>query len=107
LRRRGAPLVAACALALASAALAAYPERAVKLIVPWPPGGDTDAVVRPFAAELGKHLGGSVVVTNVAGATGTVGAHEAKTAPADGYTLLAVNDAIHAAYYTGVGDVAP
>lgn len=107
MRRRGAPLVAACALALASSGLAAYPERAVKLIVPWPPGGDTDAIVRPFAAGLGKHLGRSVTVTNVGGATGTAGAHEAKTAPPDGYTLLAVNDAIHAAYYTGIGDVGP
>jgi tripartite-type tricarboxylate transporter receptor subunit TctC len=87
-------------------ALAAYPERPVKLIVPWAAGGDTDGIFRPFAPQLQKHLGGTVVIANVTGASGTTGAREAKGAPADGYTLYAVHDYIHSTFYTGVADVA-
>ncbi|HXG15584.1 MAG TPA: tripartite tricarboxylate transporter substrate binding protein [Calidithermus sp.] len=90
----------------ASAGLAAYPERPIKLIVPWPAGGDTDGIFRPFAPQLQKHLGGTVVIANVAGASGTNGAREAKHSPPDGYTLYAVHDYIHSTYYTGVADVA-
>jgi tripartite-type tricarboxylate transporter receptor subunit TctC len=96
-------------LALAVAAgggLAAYPERPVKLIVPWPAGGDTDGIFRPFAQQLQKHLGATVVVANVSGASGTVGAREARNSPPDGYTIYAVHDYIHSTYYTGVADVA-
>jgi tripartite-type tricarboxylate transporter receptor subunit TctC len=88
------------------AAAAAYPERPVKLIVPWAAGGDTDNIFRPFAPLLQKHLGGqSVVIANVGGASGTKGAKEAKESPADGYTLYAVHDYIHSTYYAGVADV--
>ncbi|HXG04910.1 MAG TPA: tripartite tricarboxylate transporter substrate binding protein [Candidatus Binatia bacterium] len=98
-----------CVLAVvlaASMGLGAYPERPVKLIVPWPAGGDTDGIFRPFAPQLQKHLGGTVVIANVAGASGTNGAREAKNSPPDGYTLYAVHDYIHSTYYTGVADVA-
>ncbi|MCL6640601.1 MAG: tripartite tricarboxylate transporter substrate binding protein [Candidatus Rokubacteria bacterium] len=98
-----------CVLAVvlaASVGLGAYPERPVKLIVPWPAGGDTDGIFRPFAPQLQKHLGGTVVIANVAGASGTNGAREAKNSPPDGYTLYAVHDYIHSTYYTGVADVA-
>jgi tripartite-type tricarboxylate transporter receptor subunit TctC len=99
-------IAAAAILALgAGAASAAYPDRPVKLIVPWAAGGDTDNIFRPFAQALQKHLGQTVVVANVGGASGTVGAREAKGAPADGYTLFAVHDFIHLTYYTGVADV--
>jgi tripartite-type tricarboxylate transporter receptor subunit TctC len=95
------------ALAIGAAGgFAAYPERPVKLIVPWPAGGDTDGIFRPFAQQLQKHLGATVVVANVAGASGTVGAREAKNSPPDGYTIYAVHDYIHSTYYTGVADVA-
>ena len=87
------------------AALAAYPERPVRLIVPWAAGGDTDNIFRPFAQAFQKHLGQTVVVANVGGASGTRGAKEAKDAPADGYTLYAVHDYIHSTYYAGVADV--
>jgi tripartite-type tricarboxylate transporter receptor subunit TctC len=90
----------------ATAGFAAYPERPIKLIVPWAAGGDTDAIFRPFAQQLQKHLGQSVVVANVTGASGTAGAREAKGAPPDGYTIYAVHDYIHSTYYTGVADVA-
>jgi putative tricarboxylic transport membrane protein len=97
-------LLAAPFVAL-STGLAAYPERPVKLIVPWAAGGDTDAIFRPFGQQFQKHLGQTVVIANVTGASGTAGAREAKGAPADGYTLYAVHDYIHSTYYTGVADV--
>ena len=84
---------------------AAYPDRPIKLIVPWAAGGDTDNIFRPFAPLLQKSIGQPVVVANVGGASGTKGAKEAKEAPADGYTLYAVHDYIHSTYYTGVADV--
>ena len=84
----------------------AYPERPVKLIVPWAAGGDTDNIFRPFAPALQKALGGTtVVIANIGGASGTVGAREAKASPPDGYTLYAVHDYIHSTYYTGISDV--
>jgi tripartite-type tricarboxylate transporter receptor subunit TctC len=84
---------------------AAYPERPVKMIVPWAAGGDTDNIFRPFAPLLQKNLGQPVVIANVGGASGTRGAKEAKESPADGYTLYAVHDYIHSTYYAGVADV--
>ncbi len=99
-------LAAAGSLLVAAAALAAYPERPVKLIVPWAAGGDTDAIFRPFVPQLQKHLGATVVIANVTGASGTVGAREAKNSPPDGYTIYAIHDYIHSTYYTGVADVA-
>jgi len=69
-------------------------------------GGDTDNIFRPFAPALQKALGGTtVVIANIGGASGTVGAREAKGSPADGYTLYAVHDYIHLTYYTGMSDV--
>jgi tripartite-type tricarboxylate transporter receptor subunit TctC len=90
----------------AAPALAAYPERPVKLIVPWAAGGDTDVVYRAFQTHFQKHLGATIVIANVGGASGTKGAKEAKDAPADGYTIFAVHDSLHSTYYTGVADVA-
>ena len=84
---------------------AAYPERPVRMIVPWAAGGDTDNIFRPFGQVLQKHLGQTVVIANVGGASGTRGAKEAKDAAADGYTLYAVHDYIHSTYWAGVADV--
>ena len=97
-------------LGLAVAALpfivsAAYPDRPVKMIVPWAAGGDTDNIFRPFAQLFQKHLGETVVIANVGGASGTRGAKEAKDSPPDGYTLYAVHDYIHSTYWAGVADV--
>lgn len=95
--------IALCAFANVQAA---YPDRPVKLIVPWAAGGDTDNIFRPFAPALQKALGGTtVVIANIGGASGTVGAREAKGSPPDGYTLYAVHDYIHSTYYTGMSDV--
>jgi tripartite-type tricarboxylate transporter receptor subunit TctC len=84
---------------------AAYPDRPVKMIVPWAAGGDTDAISRVIANAMEKHLGQPVVVVNVTGASGTVGAREAKGALGDGYTILSIHDSIHTTYYTGVSDI--
>ncbi len=86
-------------------ALGAYPERPVRMIVPWAAGGDTDNIFRPFGQVLQKHLGQTVVIANVGGASGTRGAKEAKDAAPDGYTLFAVHDYIHSTYWAGVADV--
>ncbi len=64
-----------------------YPDRPIKLIVPFPPGGVYDAIARPLADRLKSSLG-SVVVENLGGAGGTRGVTLAMRAPADGYTLL-------------------
>src|SRR5688500_3728580 len=69
-------------------ALAAYPEKTVTLVVPFPPGGSTDAIARVIGQKLQEKLGQSFVVDNKAGATGTIGAAFVKRAPADGYTLF-------------------
>ena len=100
-------LIAAMALlALGPAtAGAAYPDRPIKMIVPWAAGGDTDAIHRVIANSMEKQLGKPVVVVNIAGASGTVGAREAMKAAPDGYTILAIHDFIHTTYYTGVGDM--
>ena len=99
-------LIATVLLAAAPlAAFAAYPDRPIKMIVPWAAGGDTDNIFRPFAPLLQKHLGRTVVIANVGGASGTKGAKEAKDSPADGYTLYAVHDYIHSTYWAGVADV--
>ena len=104
MRKLVALLSAAAALA-ATASFAAYPDRPIKLIVPWAAGGDTDNIFRPFAPLMQKHVGQPVVIANVGGASGTKGAKEAKDSPADGYTLYAVHDYIHSTYYAGVADV--
>ena len=68
-----------------------YPSRALRMIVPFPPGGVTDIVARAVAAKLAIELGQSVVVENRAGASGAIGADAGARAPADGYTLVMGN----------------
>jgi tripartite-type tricarboxylate transporter receptor subunit TctC len=86
-------------------AAAAYPDRPIKMIVPWPAGGDTDAISRVIAAGIEKALGKTVVVVNINGASGTVGARETLKAAPDGYTILSMHDFIHSTYYTGVAEL--
>jgi tripartite-type tricarboxylate transporter receptor subunit TctC len=75
-------------LAMAAGADDKWPERAVRLIVPFPPGGGSDTVARLVATALADRLGQPVVVENKAGGTGTVGVAYGLQAPADGYTLI-------------------
>lgn len=78
-------------MASAAWAQADYPNKAVRMIVPFPPGGVTDIVARTVAAKLGAELGQQVVVENRAGASGAIGAELGARAPADGYTLIMGN----------------
>jgi tripartite-type tricarboxylate transporter receptor subunit TctC len=73
-----------------------YPNRAVRLVVPFPPGGVVDISGRLLAEELGRHLGVNVIVDNKVGAGGTIGAGDVARAPADGYTILLGGAATHA-----------
>ena len=76
------------ASAHAEAASGKFPDKALTLIVPFPPGGVTDNVARPLAEALGKELGQVVVVENKPGAGGALGMGLAARAHGDGYTLL-------------------
>lgn len=81
-------LIATLTWLLAAAALAAYPDRPVKIIVPFPPGGPTDVQARILAQRLGEKLGQSFIVDNRSGAGGNIGTRAAAQAAPDGYTLL-------------------
>jgi len=83
-------LAAAAALALVAghAAAQGYPNKPVRLVVAFPPGGTTDFVGRVVAGKLGDVLGQSVVVDNKPGATGLIGTENVKMSAADGYTIL-------------------
>lgn len=68
-----------------------YPDKPIRLVVTFPPGGGTDALARLIGAELSKSLGQAVVVDNKPGASGNVGADWVAKSAADGHTLLVVN----------------
>jgi len=75
-------------IAATSAQAQAWPTKPVTLLVPFPPGGSTDVIARTLAPKLQEKLGGNFVVSNQAGAGGTVGAAAAKRAAPDGYTVF-------------------
>jgi tripartite-type tricarboxylate transporter receptor subunit TctC len=87
------PLIAAALLALAQCAAAqtAYPNHAVTLVVPFPPGGGTDTGARIVAQKLATKWGQAVVVENKGGAAGMIGADVVAKSKPDGYTLLMGN----------------
>jgi tripartite-type tricarboxylate transporter receptor subunit TctC len=91
-RRQVTSVIAAAVLAVAastagSALAQAYPNKPVRLIVPWPAGGSTDVLGRALGVELGKQLGQPVLIDNRAGAAGKIGTAIAAKSPADGYTI--------------------
>src|SRR5258707_7857552 len=90
-------LLAALLLLVAFAAgdaRAAWPERTITIIVPFPPGGPNDLLGRLLAAELAPKLGQSVIVENRAGAVGNIGIAAAARAAPDGYALLVVTGVV-------------
>lgn len=90
LRRRGLLTLAAAGLAAPGVVRAqgTWPDRPLRLIVPWAPGGSTDTIARLFQNRLAAVLGQNVVIENRGGASGAIGAAEAARAPADGSTWM-------------------
>lgn len=84
-------LAAGVAFAAPVSAHADYPERPVRILVSFPPGGSSDLVARLLAEKLGNELGQQFVVENKPGAAGTVAATDLKNADNDGYTLMLSN----------------
>jgi len=76
------------ALAAAAASAQPYPNRPIRVVVPYPPGGGTDVVARIMAQKMAAILDNAIVIDNRAGAGGNIGTEFVARAPADGYTLL-------------------
>lgn len=112
-----ATLLAAAALisGTTAPAWASYPDRTIRLVVPFPAGGATDYMARTLALKLGQRLGQSVIVDNRGGAGGIIGAEAVAASPPDGYTLLfstmgvlAINPSLYKKLgYDPVKDFAP
>lgn len=66
----------------------AYPERPIRLVVPFPPGSATDVVARQIGPKMAEHIGQGIIIENRAGGSGVIGATAVAKASADGYTLL-------------------
>jgi len=94
---------------------APYPDKPVRIVVPYSPGGGGDVVGRPLSQELGKQLGGSFFIDNRGGAGGNIGMEYVAQAPADGYSVvlaltsqLAINQALYPKLrYDALQDFAP
>ena len=87
--------LATVAMPLSVLAQAAYPNKPIRLIVPFPAGGATDILARALSQKLGEKIGQTVVVENRPGAGGTIGADAAAKSVADGYTLLLATSSTH------------
>lgn len=92
LRRFATVLLLACNVAAPALASEVWPQRPVKIVVPYPPGGSFDRVVRAFSLVLERRWGQPVIIDNKPGANEAIGVQTALAAPADGYTLLAASD---------------
>lgn len=105
-RRTALALLATPAIAQAQAA---WPQRPVRIVVPFPPGGSNDVIARPLAEKMQQRLGQPVVIENRAGAGGSIGAAQVAQAAPDGYTLMvssssfAASAAIQRTPYDAIG----
>ncbi|MBB2920125.1 Bug family tripartite tricarboxylate transporter substrate binding protein [Cupriavidus alkaliphilus] len=80
----------------AGAAAQDWPQRPVSVVVPFPPGGSSDAIARMLTVPLNEKLGQPFVIDNRPGATGAIGATYVKRAPADGYTMMVASIGVYA-----------
>ena len=87
--------LATAVMPLTAIAQAAYPNKPIRLIVPFPAGGATDILAHALSQKLGEKIGQTVVVENRPGAGGTIGADAAAKSGADGYTLLLATSSTH------------
>jgi len=110
------PMIAIAGLLLTVGSVHAqqkYPTKPIRLIVPFPPGGQTDVVARALSQKLSDSFGASVVVDNRPGAAGSIGSEIGVRAPADGYTMLLVstsytgNAALYKLPYDPLNDITP
>jgi len=92
-RRTALALVAAPAVAKAQAA---WPQRPIRILVPFPPGGSNDVIARPLAEKMQQRLGQPVVIENRPGAGGSIGAGQVAQAAPDGYTLMVTSSSFAA-----------
>jgi tripartite-type tricarboxylate transporter receptor subunit TctC len=81
-------LLTASGSAQAADAVSSYPDKPIRIIVPYPPGGSTDVLARMMGQRIGEKLHQTVIVENRAGASGAIGAAYVAKSPADGYTLF-------------------
>jgi tripartite-type tricarboxylate transporter receptor subunit TctC len=96
MRRQYVRIVAAALAMMAGiTAFAAYPDKPVRVIVPFPAGGPVDTVTRVVAERISSELKQTVVVENRAGAAGQIGSEAAANSTADGYTLLMGSSSTH------------
>ena len=99
MHRIAASLAIACATLFAAplatiAHAQKFPEKPVRFIVPFPPGGGNDILARALAPKMGEFLGQNVVIDNRAGAGGNIGTDAAAKSPADGYTILIASNQV-------------
>ena len=83
-------------MTISTSVYAAYPEKPITAIVPFPPGGSTDTIARAMAPKMSEKLGQQVILENKPGATGAIGATFVKRAPADGYTFMVASIGVYA-----------
>lgn len=81
-----------------------FPNKPIRMVIPYPPGGGTDVLFRLVASYAEEYLGQPIVPTNMAGATATVGSRHVKDAQSDGYTILGIHQVAATAYHTGIVD---
>ena len=86
-------LTIACLLLFVSVSQAAWPDKPVRVVIPWPPGGSTDVVGRLIAAELTQRTKQQFIIDNRAGAGSIIGLQYAMQQPPDGYTLMLTSTA--------------
>jgi tripartite-type tricarboxylate transporter receptor subunit TctC len=94
-RSRFIALIILSALGASSATAADYPNRPIHVVVPWPPGGPTDAVARVLSQEISETLRQPLIIDNKAGATGVLGSDFVAKAAPDGYTIVVAGTASH------------